>query len=537
MLQEALAQSNAKPTFIAEFSDDSYCGGNWADVLALFQAEVALAGKFGLNFDLGKCRLVVPSGAGFTGDLRGFQALGVSIEMSPNVIALQAPVMGSQDFLQSFCDKKLQDLQATLEALASLQHAHARLYLLRSCLTSSRVQYLMRVCPPDMISPLLEGYDLLLREHLGRLVGQELSDEQWKQAQLPSGMGGLGLGSAVGLAAAAFAASCRSSQSLADELVPDDVGPLEGFAEASAQLAPQLPAELGTRLGDSTAPLKQAELSTALQLRTRDALMAQAYTAGCAVLRCAGAQGADGWLQAIPNPNTSSMLSDAETCDAIRLRLGMSVVPEGQQCTLCYHPLDLRGHHALACTCGGDTTQRHNAIRDFLFQVFRGAGLRPKLEEAGLLAPQGGRRPADILLQTTPTIRQSSSPALPQIALDIGVVSPFTPAQLQHSSRTALHAAQSYAERKRSHARTEALCREVGVAYEPLVWEATGGLDPGGASVLRSICEELASREELALSDILARVTQRCSLLLVRAWSRALRRRLAPCRVDWDIVL
>jgi molybdenum-dependent DNA-binding transcriptional regulator ModE len=126
---------------------------------------------------------------------------------------------------------------------------------------------------------------------------------------------------------------------------------------------------------------------------------------------------------------------------------------------------------------------------------------------------------------------------LPQLALDIAVVSPFTMAQLPQASRTQLHAAQAYAERKRTHLRTEALCRANQIAFEPLVWEGTGGLDNGGGSVLRSICEEIAQREELPLQEVQARVLQRCSLLLVRAWSRSLRRRLASGGTDWDVIL
>ena len=70
--------------------------------------------------------------------------------------------------------------------------------------------------------------------------------------------------------------------------------------------------------------------------------------------------------------------------------------------------MDTYMDHALVCSCGGDRTLRHNAIRDDLFAEAGDVGVRAEREKQGLLPPRPGdevlkgehqvrgRRPADI---------------------------------------------------------------------------------------------------------------------------------------------
>ena len=132
MVEEALG-SDRGPEFQAEYADDSFAGGTCEEVLKMFKAEVALAEKYGLHFDLQKCVLYLPSGEGFRGDLGPFRDMGVSIKRSANVEMLQTMVTESPQVAQSFCEKKVGELQTTFEALMKIPQHHVMFHMLRHC--------------------------------------------------------------------------------------------------------------------------------------------------------------------------------------------------------------------------------------------------------------------------------------------------------------------------------------------------------------------------------------------------------------------
>ena len=83
------------PGYIPEFADDSYLGGSTDAVLQCFLAEIALARRYHVEFDFGKCILYLPAGANYTGDLAGFEQLGIKVIREPNVEMLKTPIVGS----------------------------------------------------------------------------------------------------------------------------------------------------------------------------------------------------------------------------------------------------------------------------------------------------------------------------------------------------------------------------------------------------------------------------------------------------------
>ena len=72
--------------------------------------------------------------------------------------------------------------------------------------------------------------------------------------------------------------------------------------------------------------------------------------------------------------------------------------------------MDRWADHSLVCSCNGDRTLRHNALRDLTFRATTDARLVAEREKAGLLpgrpqedglaASASARRPADIWLQS-----------------------------------------------------------------------------------------------------------------------------------------
>ena len=68
----------------------------------------------------------------------------------------------------------------------------------------------------------------------------------------------------------------------------------------------------------------------------------------------------------------------------------------------------------------------HYTLCDTIFRVVREAGTWPKLEPGGLLPNAEGRRPTDVLLLSTPLLKQNEWQRFPQLALDFVLVSPST---------------------------------------------------------------------------------------------------------------
>ena len=85
----------------------------------------------------------------------------------------------------------------------------------------------------------------------------------------------------------------------------------------------------------------------------------------------------------------------------------------------------------------------------------------------------------------------------------------------------------AYAQRKRTHNRTESLCAAAGVHYLPLVWELQGGCTPETRAFFHRLCGAVAVVEGLQPDVVKARFNDQVTMLLARAGGRAIRRRLA----------
>ena len=109
-----------------------------------------------------------------------------------NFIYLKTPI-GSNNFVNEYLEKKLSRLEKEVRLLSEMTHLHECFTLLRSCASACKVTHLMRTIPPLQLTTFLTGFDTLLRKAMEKILGHDLSDQQWLICQLPGKYGGFGL--------------------------------------------------------------------------------------------------------------------------------------------------------------------------------------------------------------------------------------------------------------------------------------------------------------------------------------------------------
>ena len=243
--------------------------------------------------------------------------------------------------------------------------------------------------------------------------------------------------------------------------------------------------------------------------------------------------GAGAWLNAPPCDVLGLAIDATAFRVLLRLRLRLPIASSDGYCTMCDGLADRFGDHARACTCDGDRVKRHNRLRNLLALRCDAAGLSPELEKPGLLPPrptdaggceagqgvQQGRRPADVFLP----MWGLKGPA----ALDLAVTSGMRPGCLPASASDGGRAVRDYESRKRAYQHTEAQCKDQGIQFLPLVFEACGGgFGPTALGTIRAVSALAAVRTGEPASVVAEKLQQALSVCLQREAARAVLRRL-----------
>jgi len=200
--------------------------------------------------------------------------------------------------------------------------------------------------------------------------------------------------------------------------------------------------------------------------------------------------------------------------------------------------MDIYGDHALVCSCNGDRTVRHNALRNEVYQELVTAGVRPEREKAGLLpgrpAEDGipvaasARRPADIWMRRG---AQGNAQAL-DFAVTSGLRSDHYWQVLDDPGRVFA----DYEAFKRDYKQTDQICRDQGLLFTPMILEAHGGgWSPTCRGIVDWIARQIAAVTHKDQSVVSLRIAQRISCSLQRENARAIMRRFAdPVEIGAD---
>ena len=187
--------------------------------------------------------------------------------------------------------------------------------------------------------------------------------------------------------------------------------------------------------------------------------------------------------------------------------------------------------HALVCSCGGDRTLRHHAIRDTLFchaklsqnAVLEKAGLLPLRheDEPGPIAPRSARRPADVWLPRGPAGRGA--------AVDLAVTSGLQQEMIARSGMDSSAVLADYEEKKKNYLQTAQQCESAGFDFIPFVVEAHGGgLGCSGKRLCGFLASSAAVEQGQEVQESAGKLHRRLSVALQRETARAVLRRLHP---------
>eukprot|EP00973_Karenia_brevis_P032808 4528898-Karenia_brevis.AAC.1 len=71
------------------------------------------------------------AGGQFTGDVSGFERLGIKVDYSGNLKFMQIPIVGDDGFIAEWVETKMGIIRRVLEGLRGLSSRHVALYLLK----------------------------------------------------------------------------------------------------------------------------------------------------------------------------------------------------------------------------------------------------------------------------------------------------------------------------------------------------------------------------------------------------------------------
>lgn len=422
------------------YLDDGGLIGKSDDVRKAFDILHHHGPDRGLKMNLLKCQLV--SFASSPEELKIFPE-SIYRYASSDFDILGSPI-GSASFCSDFVDtQSLSKCRLVLSRLKLLNDPQSAYLLLRFCLSFCKMVHFMRTVPCGLLDRALAEFDQLVLSAFQELFPFPIERVHKAQIGLNIGFGGLGLRSTLLHQPAAFLSSVSAAIPSLNFPEGLELSPTGGFFDDAKDLMSlSKPANVSLDLPQSVPP--QKVLSSFINLALQKELMNDLDDVGKARLNSCSARYASCWLSASPLAFLGQKFSPSEWNLSIAYRLGVPVVLEEESvCPLggCAKPLGQLAHHAVRCGAGRDRSNRHDALRDFVFQQARVGQIAAQKEPPHLLQ-NCGLRPADVLL---PNVAGGRS-----VCVDVAVTDPLQSKMVSGASRSVSFAANEYARVKHS---------------------------------------------------------------------------------------
>ncbi|CAI7862459.1 unnamed protein product [Closterium sp. NIES-53] len=206
-------QNQFPSIFISSYADDTFLVGPPSTITAAFTALTNRLHSLGLTVQPSKCSIWCPL------DWPQDCATPSGVPIAPNGLNVEGVPIGSDGYIISTVQEKLDSFAASLPLLHQLHDPQTASRILSQCV-SARPSFLLRtVSPFPEIHDLFRSWDSTILDHFTQLFGPGfwiLDTEQTKTAQqqvfLPIHLGGFGLRSSVSTAPLSYL--CRWAHSL-----------------------------------------------------------------------------------------------------------------------------------------------------------------------------------------------------------------------------------------------------------------------------------------------------------------------------------
>jgi hypothetical protein len=366
------------------YLDDISAGGE-LDVLASdVNMVMREAKKLGLSLNLGKCEICTSVPA--TELPQVFKQFKI---LSPNDTSLLGSPLLPGTSMDAILDHRCTDLERAVNRFPLIS-AHDALVILKNCLGSGKMIYILRTSPCSDHT-LLSRFDSLLRKALAQITNSNISDINWVQASLPVASGGLGIRSVVLLAPSAFLASAAATLDVQQSLLPgcSTVDPFVDItldtwrARHPNNVVPSVTAKQrnwdAASVAHGISQLTNLSVDPSHQARIKACLCPHAGD----------------WLHALPITSCGLRLDDEAVRVAVGLRLGLELCePHACPCGAMVGP---SGVHGLSCKKSSGRSARHSILNDLVCRALVRA-MVPAVREPPGLTRSDGKRPDGVTL-------------------------------------------------------------------------------------------------------------------------------------------
>lgn len=461
------------------YLDDGILGGNTESISEAAQILINDGPDFGIFLNTSKTQLYWPSRSFFDNDNldpdfqraeHGFKCLGIPI--------------GNDEYVKSDFQLRIDKCEYLMKRITQLNSTQISFALLSKCLSFCKIGYFLRCTPNTMSRFISLPFDSVLRSCLESLFGIHLNNLTLTQVQIPYNLGGLGLRSTFQHSSASFLSSINSCEPNILKLISDSMNmkPILHSEKLIAQkeltkiLSPQIPNE------HTFNSKSQKVISTLIDKKNFTQLFESSSSKSKARINaCIGKQGSL-VFNAPLSAARGFKLSPQEFNSFISSRMGLAnLCEEDEICPLCNTLMDKEGYHMAVCKRGGSTIQRHNSIRDIIFEHCQKASWNPKLEIACINNSNNNSIPADIYI-----------PKSPPIALDVTVVHPLADKYLNKSSKIS-DGANILAELGKNQ-KYQQICKDSNVKFIPLSLEFYGRWGPDSKSFFQTLSNGISNR-------------------------------------------
>jgi hypothetical protein len=443
------------------FADDGFLAGDSGEVLRALQHIKPLMPALGLRF--GRLGAIPAAGQRSAIDETAYIHSGCTINKEQCVSIMKSPI-GTIEFCEQEAGKRVEKAVKAMHAITSLPDQHCALNLLRY--QTGRLDYTTRSTPSSCCPRALARFDVDLQTAYERIVGDAVSDAQWAQAVKPTRNSGLGMRSAPAVADAAYYTSRAAAWERCEAIWP-------GFARLMDDPVREAEARINARLPEATEHVEPLPVdgavprqqSVSLRLADADANRLRDETAPMdrARLIAYSAPMAGRWLEATPSKTLDKHMTSAELSITTAMHLGVDVLEGTDSCGFCGAAMDSKGIHPSSCMAGGDTTMRHNDVRNIIYRYARRGCLNAELEKAGVLDEPGVfvslSRPADVMVDELVAGARGAE----RVALDIKVINALGAGHYTETLEGPLVAATAYRTKAIERLNTGARCAARGV--------------------------------------------------------------------------